>query len=120
MLGHPACAQPVSVAPWMTGQQLVDMQKTPPGVMNALQLSPEQYLDDQRAESYMDGVHDATEGKGWCYSYKYKPKPGSIKEAIVWGLRALPSEQLKRNASDLIVEILSAKYRCPDEQLGLL
>ena len=96
----------------MTGQRLVDLQKTPPNAQNNLQLTPSQYLDDRRAESYMDGVHDATEGKGWCYDAKSKPKPDTIKETVIWTLRAMPPDQLKRNAADLIVEILAAKYPC--------
>lgn len=107
-----AVAQPVSVTPWMTGQRLVDLQQTPPNTRNNLQLPPSQYLNDQRAESYMDGVHDATEGKGWCYDAKSKPKPDTIKETVIWALRSMPSDQLKRNAADLIVEILAAKYPC--------
>ena len=96
----------------MTGQRLVDLQQTPPNTRNNLQLPPSQYLNDQRAESYMDGVHDATEGKGWCYDAKSKPKPDTIKETVIWALRSMPSDQLKRNAADLIVEILAAKYPC--------
>lgn len=110
-LSSSALAQPVSVAPWMTGQRLVALQHTP-GVVRPDQLTAAQYTDDQRAESYMDGVHDATEGKSWCYSYEYKPKPDTMKTQVIEALRAMSAGQLKRNAADLIVEFLSAKYPC--------
>ncbi|NML62319.1 hypothetical protein HHL21_14780 [Massilia sp. RP-1-19] len=39
-LTSPSNAQPVSVAPWMTGQRLVDLLQRTPGVRNKLQLTP--------------------------------------------------------------------------------
>lgn len=112
-LAAPSNAQPVSVAPWMTGQDLVDMFDRRSGATNALQLSPAEYLREQKAASYMDGVHDATEGKSWCYSYEFKPTPDAIHGQIVEDLRAMRPARLKRSAADLIAEVLHKRYPCP-------
>jgi len=61
---------------------------------------------------YIHGVHDATEGKSWCYGHVGKPKPDILEDAAIDGIRGLPRRQLKRNASDLIVEIWRARYPC--------
>lgn len=45
-LTSPSNAQPVSVAPWMTGQRLVDLLQRTPGVRNKLQLTPADYLKE--------------------------------------------------------------------------
>jgi Rap1a immunity proteins len=112
-LALPEClAQPVTIAPWMTGQRLVEMYEG----RKSYETESAEKLREMLADAYVDGVHDATEGKGWCYSYKYKPKPTTIHEHVIWDLRAMPAEQLKRNAADLIVELLSKRYPCPADR----
>lgn len=105
---HNVHAQPVAITPWMTGQRLVHLYEArrPGETMGA------EKLREMQAEAYVDGVHDATEGKGWCYSEKYKPKPATIQGHVIWDLRAMSAEQLKRNAADLIVELLQKRYPC--------
>lgn len=101
-------AQPVAVAPWMTGQRLVELYE----VRRPAESATSEKLREMQADAYVDGVHDATEGKGWCYSHKSKPKPSTIQGHVIWDLRAMPSEHLKRNAADLIVELLRKRYPC--------
>lgn len=108
----PAIAQPVSVA-WMTGQRLVDLMKRPPGVRNRLQLTPADFLKEQSVESYIDGVHDATEGKEWCYSHQSTPGPDDLHGEVIADLRSMPASQLKRSAAALIAEVLRKRYPCP-------
>jgi hypothetical protein len=110
----PCVAQPVSVAPWMTGERLVELARWPAGAKDNFDLTPPQYLNQQMAKMYVHGVHDTAEGKSWCYSQRYKPKPDVLEDDALDGLRALPPEQLKRNAADLIVEIWRSKWPCPD------
>ena len=92
----------------MTGARLVELYEARrPG-----ETAPAEKMREMQADSYVDGVHDATEGKGWCYSSKFRPKPITIQEHVIWDLRALPAEQLKRNAAELIVELLRRRYPC--------
>lgn len=112
----PATAQPISVAPWMTGERLLKMVTFAPGSKGNFDLTPEQYLDAQRARFYIEGVHDKSEGKSWYYSARYQPGPDALLDNIYAGLRKLPRAQLKRNASDLITEIWAATWPCPDQR----
>ena len=101
-------AQPKATAPWMTGERLVELYEA----RREGETGSAEKLREMQADASVEGVHDATEGKGWCYSQKYKPKPSTIQEHVIWDLRALPAKQLKRNAADLIVELLARRYPC--------
>jgi len=111
-LAGPALAQPVSVAPWMTGGQLLELAKWPAGARDNLDLTPQQKMSHQMAKLYLHGVHDATEGKAWCYSEQYRPKPGVIEDAALDGLRTMSAAQLKGNAADLVVQAWASKWPC--------
>ena len=70
-------------------------------------------------QGYIAALYDATEGKAWCYSTKYKiPKPNTFWDESRWGLNRLPLVQLKRNAADLLVEIWREKWPCLASQPG--
>jgi hypothetical protein len=107
-----AAAQPVSVAPWMTGQHLLELYALPAGAKSEADLTPRQYVDLRSAQLYLHGVHDATEGREWCYDRKYRPKPDVIEDAALAALRALPPEQLKRSAAELVVAAWRSKWPC--------
>jgi hypothetical protein len=107
-----AAAQPVSVAPWMTGQRLLELYARPAGAASEADLTVRQYVDLRSAQLYLHGVHDATEGREWCYDRKYRPKPDVIEDAALAALRALTSEQLKRPAAELIVAAWRSKWPC--------
>jgi len=105
-------AQPVSVTPWMTGVQLVKLFERPSGATNRMDATAQEQLHQYQAEAYMSGVHDATEGKEWCYNTKYNPHQDELWSDALSGLRALPPEQLRRSAADLVVEIWRRKWPC--------
>ena len=107
-----AAAQPANEVPWMTGERLLRMVTFPPGAKGNFDLTREQYLDAQRARYYIEGVHDQTEGKSWCYSERYQPGPDALLDNIYAGLRKMSPAQLKRNASYLITEIWAQKWPC--------
>lgn len=114
LLAAGACmAQPANVAPWLTGARLLTMLTYPPG-KGTFDLTPEQYADKENARFYIDAVHDATEGKAWCYSERYRLGPLVLHEDVVIGLRALPPAQLQRNAAELVTEIWRKKWPCQD------
>lgn len=65
-------------------------------------------------DGYITALHDATEGRAWCYNKKYKiPKGDALSDETRQALFSLSSEQLKRNAAELLVEIWSKKWPCP-------
>lgn len=113
LISIPCAAQPVSSAPWMTGEQLLKKVTVRPGVKGNFDLTPDEYVEAERARAYIDGVHDTTEGKAWCYSERFRPGPEALVDNVLVELRKLPPQQLKRNAGDLIAEIWARKWPCP-------
>jgi hypothetical protein len=111
-LAVPAFAQPVTVAPWMTGAHLLELATWPPGAKDNFDLAPRQVLDRQSAQLYLHGVHDATEGRAWCYDRQTRPKPDVIEDAALASLRALPAARLQQNAADLLVVAWAARWPC--------
>lgn len=86
------------------------------GVKNNFDLTPEEYVNAERARAYIEGVHDLSEGKSWCYSQRYEPGPDALLDDIYVGLHKLPPQLLKGNAADLIVDIWRKKWPCPDRR----
>jgi hypothetical protein len=115
----PCSAQPVKDSPWMTGERLLQLYDAPAAIQAGHgKWSREEIVELQKesnamqADLYMDGVHDASEGKAWCYSQKYQPHPDTLHGQIIWELRKMPADQLKRNAADLIAQIWASKWPC--------
>ncbi|MEK0166606.1 Rap1a/Tai family immunity protein [Pseudescherichia vulneris] len=87
---------------------------------NDVNLSGERFLNawlsktDERerikANMYLLGVMDATEGKAWC-SYKLA-LPGSLREGLFDYMNKLSSERKKERASVLITEALAKDLPC--------
>jgi hypothetical protein len=74
-------------------------------------------MNREFVEGYIYAVHDATVGKAWCYSEQHQvPSQEAIWDEAQAGPRRLSSSQLLRNASDLLVEIWSAKWPCTDQR----
>jgi len=116
-------AQRASEVPWMTGARLVkllgnvdtrDVNWTPESpVRSPGELA--KYFDRLNGEfviGYIYAVHDASEGKAWCWS-QYKPKPHELIEDAKYALQRSTDEQLKRNAADVIVEHWRKRFPCP-------
>jgi hypothetical protein len=123
-----ACnAQPASETPWMTGHRLVKLlgnvdpatvNWTPDGPFRTRALAAE-YQDVRNREfarGFIHGVHDATEGKTWCWSTKYMPAPDELEEDARRALQHMSDTQLKRNAADLIAEVWRMRWPCPSDQ----
>lgn len=108
----PCSGQSVRDVPWMTGARLLEMVSYPPETKSGLELSRSQYATAERARLYIEGVHDATEGKAWCYSERYRPGPDALREQVEMALRAMPPAQLQRNAADLIVDVWARHWPC--------
>ena len=105
-------SQTVHQAPWMTGERLLALVAFPQPVSKS---KLDIFLDEQRAKLYIHGVHDATEGKGWCFGITRHPKPDLLEQEAIDGIKGLAPEQLKRNAADLLVDIWRVKNPCAVE-----
>jgi hypothetical protein len=102
-------AQSAQVAPRMTGQQLVDQFRGPPEEYG--KMSGRTFTYHQLAQGYLDGINDATEGKLWCYSGRWKPDERD--HALILEMSKLPPDVLKGNAAPLVLDFLRKKYPCP-------
>ncbi|SDF79278.1 hypothetical protein SAMN05428966_12228 [Massilia sp. PDC64] len=126
-LASPCNAQPAGVTPWMTGHRLVKLLgNVDPAAVNWTPDSPfrtraiaaefEDARNRELVRGFIHGVHDATEGKAWCWSARYKPAPDELEEDARRALQQMSDTQLKRNAADLIVEGWRTKWPCPVDQ----
>jgi hypothetical protein len=117
----PSAAQSVRDYPWLNGERLLKLYsqdgkevfRKGHGKFSRDELaSYHDQMNEARADAYIDGIHDMSEGKAWCYSEKYHPKPDTLRDEVLVELRKLPKDQLKRNAADLIVEVWASKWPC--------
>jgi hypothetical protein len=79
-------SQTVHQAPWMTGERLLALVAFPQPVSKS---KLDIFLDEQRAKLYIHGVHDATEGKGWCFGITRHPKPDLLEQEAIDGIKGL-------------------------------
>lgn len=123
----PAVAQHASVAPWVTGEQLLrkrdavspqDVPWTPDSRVSREELAAlHMHANIEYVRGYVEALHDATEGTAWCYSDKYQaPNPETFWNESRWGLGRLSPAERKRSASDLLPAIWRAKWHCPSGQ----
>lgn len=121
-------AQRADVTPWMTGERLVKlMGNVDPATVSWTPDSPfrsraiaAEYRDLVNGEfvhGYIHAVHDASEGKAWCWS-QYKPKPHEMDADVRHTLQRTTAAQLKRSAAELIVEHWRKKYPCAIDSPG--
>ncbi|WP_198120588.1 Rap1a/Tai family immunity protein [Massilia rhizosphaerae] len=119
-----AAAQHADVTPWMTGERLVKLLgNVDPATLHSAPTSPfrtraiaAEYRDLTNGEfvhGYIQAVHDATEGKEWCWSDKYQPHPDELEADARQALQLMSDTQLKRNAAVLIAEVWRNKWPCP-------
>lgn len=127
VLALPAAAQRASVAPWVTGKQLLrkfdavkpgDVPWTPQSGVSKEELAAmHTHSNIQYARGYIEALHDVTEGKAWCYSDKYQaPNPETFWDESRWGLGRLTAAERGRSAAELLPAIWRAKWPCQSEQ----
>lgn len=87
--------------------------------INSVNLTAEKffksYMSDsaderKKAELYLLGVMDATEGKSWCDYSSFKTI--TLRERIYENFKRLNGHQLNKRASEIIEHILSSRYPC--------
>ena len=117
-------AQHLTIGPRITGERLIaKLRPVDPATVTPNQgsgLTKESLVEFYGIvnynfyDGYITALHDATEGRAWCYNKKYKiPKGDALSDETRQALFSLSSEQLKRNAAELLVEIWSAKWPSP-------
>lgn len=92
--------------PWMTGDELIKTLSRPAVASDA--------------QRYIEGVHDATEHKDWCYTdFSGRPtpkmRPAEMQAYVLAQLRKMPALDLKRNAAQLLLKIWQDKWPCPPD-----
>lgn len=117
-----AYAQPAAEVPWMTGARLVkklgnvdprSLHWTPESAFASRAIAAEFHdiMNGEFVQGYTTALRDATEGRQWCWA-PAQPKPDTLIVDVTRHLQKMSDEELKRNASDLIVEYWRAKYPC--------
>lgn len=92
-------------APTLSGDQFVNIMSRPQP------LSHLDYLEREKAYSYLDGARDQAEGREWCDRNQLKTH--DLAQELASDIRKLPADARKRNAAVLLIEQLRRKYPCP-------
>ena len=123
----PCIAQPAAPSPQMTGEALVELM----GNVNPAQVSwspaspfrtraiAAEYIDMSNGEfvhGFIQGVHDATQGKAWCPSAKVTPLPHEMHANARRALQLLPTAELQRGAADLVTAVWRKSWPCPGQR----
>lgn len=70
----------------------------------------QEYLDREKAYSYLDGVRDSAEGRVWCDVDQLKTP--DLAYELADDIAKLPAAERKKNASLLLLEQLKRRYPC--------
>ena len=101
-------AQPVKATPYpysLSGNQFVYMMTLPEP------LSSYDYMQREKAYSYLEGAKDATVGMAWC-----PPRPRKTFELAYDAadyIKSLTLEERKRSAAIMLLAYLGSQYPCP-------
>lgn len=90
----------------MNGDQFIKMMKRPV----SLPMDPNDYMQREKAYSYLDGARDTAEGRGWCDVDQLKTPDLAYEMADL--IAKLPAADRKKNASLLLLEQLKRTYPC--------
>lgn len=126
IVAAPCIAQPVAPSQ-MTGEALVKlMGNVDPAHVSWSPASPfrtraiaADYIDMSNGEfvrGFIQGVHDATQGKEWCPGAQVRPLPHEMDADARSALQRLPAAQRKLGAADLIVAAWRTSWPCPSGQ----
>lgn len=96
------------IFPRMTGAQVIEF--TGPRPASTPGQAKWNFLEEQSANAYIDGVQDAAQGSAWCDTGRVKPH--EIRDDVILALRKLPADRLKGSAAPLIIEFLRKKFPC--------
>jgi hypothetical protein len=93
---------------WTVENVVRDLRPTPEA--NEPRRTPAEFLRYQKAQGFIDGVKDATEGTFWCYDRITAPV--ELDSELYHQLKQLPAPQQKQRAGAVILDLLKFKYPC--------
>lgn len=100
----PTSALAARYAYTLTGDQFVSMMNRPSP------LSTADYMEREKAYSYLDGVRDSAEGRVWCDVNELKTH--DLAQDLAARLAKLPADRRKKNASLLLLAELKRAHPC--------
>ncbi len=98
-------AEAAPSAPTLTGDGFVQMLSKPVPTDNY------EYLQREKAYSYLDGGRDTAEGRIWCDVNQLKTP--DLAYELAGQIAKLPAAERKKNASALLLTLLGRAYPCP-------
>jgi hypothetical protein len=102
----PALVQAAPYSHTLNGDRFVQLMRKPEP------LSSYDYMQREKAYSYVDGVRDAAEGRVWCDAYRVKTP--DLAYDLSDEIAKLPETERKKNAAVLILEQLQKRFPCGD------
>jgi hypothetical protein len=100
----PAIAAAAPYPYTLSGDQFVKMMAPP-------NPTGEEYLQREKAYSYMDGLRDGTEGSAWC-DLPHQLKTPDLAYELADDIAKLPAAERKKNAAVLLLQRLKQRYPC--------
>lgn len=79
-------------------------------IMGVPEPSGYEYMQREKAYSYLDGVRDSAEGRVWCDVDQLKTP--DLAYEMAGEIAKLPAAERKKNASLLLLNLLARKYPC--------
>lgn len=103
-LAAPVLAQAAPSAPTLSGDGFVSM------MVRSEPLSSYDYMQREKAYSYLDGARDSAEGRAWCDVDQLKTP--DLAYELADQIAKLPPAERKKNASALILRLLGQAFPC--------
>jgi hypothetical protein len=102
----PAMALATSYSHTLNGDQFVQL------MMKPEPLSSYDYMQREKAYSYVDGARDGAEGRVWCDAYHVKTP--DLAYDLSDEIAKLPPAERKKNAAALILGLLQKRFPCTE------
>lgn len=103
-LALPAVSAAAPYTYTLSGDQFVKMM-SPPNPTGY------EYLQREKAYSYLDGLRDGTEGSAWC-DLPHQLKTPDLAYELADDVAKLPASERKKNAAGLLLQQLKRRYPC--------
>ncbi|XYJ09584.1 Rap1a/Tai family immunity protein [Telluria sp. B2] len=100
-----ALAQAAPSSPTLSGDGFVQMLSKP------VPANSYEHLQREKAYSYLDGARDTAEGRIWCDVNQLKTP--DLAYELAGQIAKLPAAERKKNASVLLLTLLSRAHPCP-------
>lgn len=98
------CAQAAPYTPTFTGAAFMRV------MAMAEPLSAYDYLEREKAYSYLDGARDSAEGRTWCDANQLKTP--DLAHELAGQIAKLPPAERQQNAATLILRLLGRTFPC--------